>query len=263
MLRKQLATLVPELLAAEPTALAVLLFGSHARGGAGPFSDIDLRVFTAAAPRQRDRVRITVSEGRLIHWSIGARSVAEKLEELATLDQWPWAAAHYRDMQPLHDPRDILGLMRAAVERARPEPVTYATTGYDLETLMEYLAKLKNAVLAGSDREAFAAAVQVAHFCEKLLRPLNPIGIFASEAEMDEYFRWLPVAPQCWSDDRDRCMAASGAARTPSEVLAAARRMALGTVELVSAAAERLPLPEDVGGYLRDGTIRAYLAREV
>jgi len=43
-----------------------------------PISDIDVRVFTAAPPVQRDRVRIVGCDGKPVHWSIGSRTVAEK-----------------------------------------------------------------------------------------------------------------------------------------------------------------------------------------
>ncbi|WP_394295657.1 nucleotidyltransferase domain-containing protein [Alicyclobacillus acidocaldarius] len=53
----------------EPSALAILLFGSRAAGAEGPYSDVDLRVITAREPEVRDRVYIEKCEGRLIHSS--------------------------------------------------------------------------------------------------------------------------------------------------------------------------------------------------
>lgn len=44
----------------EPSAMAVLLFGSRATGDEGPYSDVDLRVITADDPVCRDRMYIEV-----------------------------------------------------------------------------------------------------------------------------------------------------------------------------------------------------------
>ena len=261
-IEKQLQALVTELLSAEPSALAVMLFGSYSRGDEGPFSDIDVRVFTAAPPVQRDRVRIVGSDGRPVHWSIGSRTVAEKLTEIADPEQWPWAAAHYQQMRTLHDPLDILTLMRAAVERARPGPAAYAATiGHDLETLLEYLAKVNNAALVGSTPDAVQAAVKVVHYCERLLRPLNPVQPFDNEPAVDVYYRELPVAPPNWPADRDFCLGITGLPRTVMDVLFAAQSMALGTAGLLSDHVDELPFPVDVAAALRDGRIHAYLMR--
>ncbi len=62
----------------EPGALAVVLQGSVARGDAGPFSDVDLRIVTAGAPRRRDRAYIEPEVGRLVHYSVGSRPLAER-----------------------------------------------------------------------------------------------------------------------------------------------------------------------------------------
>jgi Nucleotidyltransferase domain len=262
-IEKQLQALVTELLSAEPSALAVMLFGSYSRGDEGPFSDIDVRVFTAAPPVQRDRVRIVGSDGRPVHWSIGSRTVAEKLTEIADPEQWPWAAAHYQHMRTLHDPLDILTLMRTAVERARPAPAAYAVTiGYDLETLLEYLAKVKNAALVGSMPDAVQAAVKVVHYCERLLRSLNPVQPFENEPAMEAYFRGLPVAPPNWAAERDLCLGVTGLPRTIEDVLCAAQSMALGTAGLLSDHVDELPFPDDVATALRDGRLRAYLMRD-
>jgi predicted nucleotidyltransferase len=62
----------------EPSALAVLVHGSYARGTQGCFSDVDLRVITAGPPRVRDRVHLEERGRRLVHFSIGSRSLAER-----------------------------------------------------------------------------------------------------------------------------------------------------------------------------------------
>jgi predicted nucleotidyltransferase len=53
---------VERLRAEEPTALAVVLQGSFARGDPGPFSDVDLRIVTAGPPRLRDRAYLEEME---------------------------------------------------------------------------------------------------------------------------------------------------------------------------------------------------------
>lgn len=260
----ELAALTPALLAAEPAALALMLHGSHARGDAGPFSDIDLRIFTATPPLQRDRERVAPCGGRLVHWSIGARTLAEKLAEIADPEVWPWAAAHYRDMQPLHDPHDLLRVLRAAVAAARPEPAAYAPpVGHALSDLLEYVAKLKNAEHAPPDPDVFDAAKRVARRCEIALRPFNPVGVFASEIELNAYFRTLPVAPPGWAADRAVCLGLSEAARPFQAVLNAALRLALGTLDLLCERADALALPADLDAALRGGALHTYVQQGV
>jgi phosphoribosyl-AMP cyclohydrolase len=133
-------------------------------------------VVTAGPPRVRDRVLLIEEQGRLVHYSVGGRPLAELVEAAANPELWPWLVAHYVAVKPVWDPQDLVGLLRRAVEANRPGPKPYvAGLLLELETMVEEVAKVRNAEVAGDYLAAARAAWEAADQAWKvLLRCTDP-----------------------------------------------------------------------------------------
>jgi hypothetical protein len=181
---------VARLRAEEPGALAVLVQGSFARGDPGPFSDVDLRVVTAGPPRRRDRAYLEEEAGRLVHYSVGSRPLAELIQATTDAEIWPWLVAHYAAVTPLWDPGDAIGLLRRAVEANRPPPRPYLDgLLLELEAMVEEVAKLRNAEVAGDYVLAARAAWEAADHAWKVLQRCTDPRPLATRA--DGVVAWL------------------------------------------------------------------------
>lgn len=256
-----LAPLIAELREAEPGARAFLVFGSFGRGDAGPYSDIDLRVITAGPPAARDRVRFLGGrDAPLVHVSIGSRSYAELVARAAEPSGWAWIAGFCASARVIDDAHDLLGALRRVVEAHRPARLT-TTTGmhYDLETLLEYLAKCKNARVAGDDRELFAAARLVADYAADVLLPLNGVAPVPSERGVRARALAFTVAPPGYREDHTVCAGYTAGARGVGTVFAAAMRLGEGVVRVLMERVAETPLEGALAGYLRDGTVLRYV----
>jgi hypothetical protein len=242
----------------EPAALAVLLQGSFARGDAGPYSDVDLRVVTAGPPRSRDRGYLVQQGGRLVHYSVGSRSLAELLEAIGNAEVWPWLEPHYRAVKPLWDPHGTLGVLRAAVEASRRGPRPYlAGIFLELEAMFEEVAKVRNAEIAGDYRLAARAAHEAGeHAWRVLLRCADPSPL-ANQAAGVERMLHLGEAIPGYRQNLALCLGLTPEARPLAELSRAALHLADGVVAWLQERAEELP--PDVRAFLGDGQLARYL----
>lgn len=140
-----LARLLAEFTTAETTG--VLLTGSHARGDATEFSDVDLVRYVTALP-EGDEARYTLAwrEGWLV--SLSCATVAGKRGELARPETAIWAVPGLRQARLLLD-RD--GALAALLDEARAfrwEPLQEAADAYASYELMG-LAEEAHKALAG------------------------------------------------------------------------------------------------------------------
>jgi hypothetical protein len=261
----ELAPLIAELRVAEPRARAFVIFGSFARGDAGPYSDVDLRIITAGEPVERDRVRFLGGDaGPLLHVSIGSRSFAELAALLQKPDEWPWMAGILARGHVLDDPDDLVGTLRRLVETHRPARLTTAAgMHYDLETLLEGVTKCKNAHAAGDESELFVNARHVAEYVLFLLIALNEVVPAPGRRAWRMRARALAVAPAGYGADLALCTGDTGQARTSAEVFAAAMRLGEGTVQLLMERQAQLPLQGALATYLRDGTLLRYVRQRI
>lgn len=98
----------------DATVTAAALTGSHARGGACPYSDVDLLVFTAAPPAGPEAgYRLELRGGHLV--SFTTTTIAAKHAELLSPAQAIWAVPGLRRARPLYDRDRELGRL---LERA-------------------------------------------------------------------------------------------------------------------------------------------------
>jgi len=250
---------VPRLRALEPGALAVLVQGSHARGDAGPFSDVDLRVVTSGTPRERDRVVFEEEDGRLVHYSVGARPLAELVAATTDAEIWPWLAEHYATVRPLWDPSDVVGLLRRTVQANTPGPRPYLDGLYlELETMVEEAAKVRNAAEAGDYLGAARAAQEAADEAWKVLyRCADPRPLATQREGVERMLRVGEGIPRY----RENFLLCAGLTPDPRPLDALARAavgLAEGVVAWVTAHVDELDQPR-VAKLLADGQLARYL----
>jgi phosphoribosyl-AMP cyclohydrolase len=254
-----LSVWVERLRAEEPGALAILLQGSHARGDAGPYSDVDLRVVTAGPPRVRDRAYLLQEGGRLVHYSVGGRPLAELVEAAANPELWPWLVAHYAAVKPIWDPQDVVGLLRRTVEANRPGPRPYVDgLLLELETMVEEVAKVRNAVAADDYLAAARAAWETADQAWKvLLRCTDPWPLRSQREGVERMLRLGEAIPR-YRENLLICLGLTPDPRPLDALSRAALQLAEGIVAWLEPRLNDLDQPA-VTELLADGKLAAYL----
>lgn len=246
--------------AEEPAALAVFLQGSFARGEAGPHSDVDLRVVTAGAPRVRDRGYLVEQGGRIVHYAVGSRPLAELLEAIGSAEVWPWLEPHYRAVKPLWDPHGTLELLRAAVEASRPSSRPYlAGLFLELEKMVEEAAKVRNAELAGEYALAARAAHETAeHAWRVLLRCADPRPLANQRQGVERMLRLGEAIPG-YRENLSFCLGLTPDPRPLAALARSALDLADGVVAWLGANADAVDLPADARAFLGEERLARYL----
>lgn len=256
-----LQTLLSEIRHSEPLAHAFVIFGSQARDDAGPYSDIDLGVITVGPPCQRDRIRfLRTSDGSLRQVSVYCRPLTEFVEHTHSPYGWSVVAGIFSIVKVLEDPHDLVGILRRAVEINRPTQLISKDGMYtDLDMVLGYLAKLKNAYAAGNELELLFAAQQVAQYVTAILIPLNEARPFMSEHEFRARTLAFEVAPPDYAADLKICAGWTLSARSPEAVFNGALRLAEGVVKLMAQHLDKLSLDDKVIEDIRNGTVLGFV----
>jgi phosphoribosyl-AMP cyclohydrolase len=241
-----------------PQAAAVLLKGSHARGVAGPYSDVDFDVLTDGDERDDYLAFLVAADsGRLVHVSVAVQDVAAWFTAANEPEEWAFVLPAYETTQLLWARDDALRarLDRPAREHPPGEP--------ELEDAVEGFGKVRNALLRDDDLTVRLAAQGLARLCPSLLRPINPDVRPTHRHEALLAALEFPVAPDGYRNDLLLCLGLTGCASTAQDVHDAARRLTLGILALLRAHADRVAdeLPPDLRGYLMDGTLERYVAQ--
>ncbi|MCX7670667.1 MAG: nucleotidyltransferase domain-containing protein [Anaerolineae bacterium] len=140
-----LARLTTEFVTADTVGL--VLTGSHARGDATCFSDVDLGRFVTTLPEaEEERYTLLRREGWLI--SLFTTTVAARRAELARPESAIWAVPGMRQARILFDRDGSLAALRAEAEAFRWEPLQEAADAYASYQLMG-LAEEAHKVMAG------------------------------------------------------------------------------------------------------------------
>jgi hypothetical protein len=145
-----IARLLAEFTNAE--TIGVLLTGSHARGDATEFSDVDLVRFAPALPEaEEDRYTLAWRAGRLV--SLSCATIAGKRDELARPETAIWAVPGLRQARPLLDRAGALAALLEEARAFRWEPLQEAADAYASYELMGLAEEAHKALagLAGGD----------------------------------------------------------------------------------------------------------------
>jgi predicted nucleotidyltransferase len=232
---------VARLRAGEPTALAVLVHGSYARGAEGRFSDVDLRVITAATPRVRDRVHLEERDGRLVHFSTGSRSLPELIELAEDPRRWMYVRPQYVDARLLWEEPGTLALLRGEVEARAPGRLPFVDgLQLALETLFEYAGKVRNAHLDGDYARAAWFARRVGEYAWETVHATAERRLLPSEGDWLEDWLSLGEAIPGYRASARVCLGLTPEARSLDQLLEASLDLADAVVAWLGGELARL-----------------------
>lgn len=239
-----------------PNVAAILLKGSHARGEAGPYSDLDIDVLVDRDPYEEYLAWFEeTGDGRLRHVSAAVQDVGGWMAETREPVEWAYGlpAAETTRLLWARD-RFLRQQLDLPARKHPPEPP-------ELEDFIEAWGKLRNAMHADDDRGLRLAAQSLARYCVQNLRLLNPTVRPSHRREAIRMILAFPVAPECYREDLAMCLGLSGEATTMTDVHLAARRLTFGTIALLREHADvfRGEVPDDLFAALVNGTIDRYV----
>jgi len=240
--------------------VAVLLKGSYVHGTAGPWSDLDFDVLVERPEPVADYRAWLVDgpDGNLVHVSVAVTDVPSWSEDGQHAATWAFGFPS-RAMFTVLWARD-----NTVRQRLDPPHRDHPAADPELEDFIEELAKARNAHMRGDELPCRIACQELAELCPTLLIPLNEALSPATRPAALRAALDLSVAPAGYRVDMLLCLGLSGAASTADEVLAAAERLAEGTLALLREwiDAVRHLLPPDLAAYVADGTLERYLHSE-
>ncbi|MCW5854043.1 MAG: nucleotidyltransferase domain-containing protein [Anaerolineae bacterium] len=236
-----------------PNTVAVLLAGSHARGEAGPHSDVDLRVVQPHGATAYPVFFEPTANGRLRHISV----------DLTTLDEWEAEQDEPADWALFLPTEQVERLVWATPDvaaRLGPTPTKRQPAGDpQVEDFLEYASKVKNALRVGDSLALRWAAHGQARLAPGLLAPLNPpvraqTAIHALKLALD-----FPVAPPGYQQAMLVCLGLDNQGHSDTEIAQASLELARGIFRLLREHGGA-GIPEaDLRQALLDGTLEQYL----
>ncbi|MGB3329964.1 MAG: nucleotidyltransferase domain-containing protein [Thermomicrobiales bacterium] len=217
-----------------PDARAILLKGSHVRGDAGPFSDIDLDVLVDVdVDGGEDSVYAAWFDDetdRLRHVSVAIHPWQSWWDEAAEPVEWAWGLAALEVFQLLWA-RDATDAAPFAIPG-----ILHPAAGPELEDCFSDLGKVRNARLRDDALGIRLAAQGAARLCPSVLATINPgypaTPVTSPRAAFDAVLAF-PLAPTGYREDLLRCLGLTAEATTPDGIAAATERLVLGTIALL------------------------------
>lgn len=240
-----------------PGTVAVILKGSHARGNAGPWSDLDLDVLVFDDEIADPYLTWIVDDGsgRLVHVSAAVERIDDWLAGFREAASWSFGfrSSEVTRLMWLGRPSLRAELDRPSREHPGGEP--------ELEDFIEELGKARNARLRDDEVSLRLAVQEIAQLCPAILVPLNEPAFPGTRPEALRAALDLVVVPPGYRDDMLLCLGLSGQASTADEVLAAGTRLVRGTIALLTRYADTVgPLQASyLGILLANGALRRYL----
>jgi hypothetical protein len=236
----------------EPSATAVLVAGSYAKGTAEAGSDLDLHVVTGAEPAARYRMWFEERAGeKPLHVSLSCKSLSEWLAKRDEPQAWAlgFPVEHVaRWLWATDEARSALG-EDASNMHPPGEP--------QLEDFVEYLLKIRRAARTGDGTIVRVYARQAALLAPALLRTLNDEIAVRDRREALAAALSFTVAPE--HNRADLTIALGLVAADDDEVLPSILRLGR---ELLAFLRERAPDVDpqpDIARYLADGTLERHL----
>lgn len=236
-----------------PDAVAILLKGSHARGEATVWSDIDFDVLVGTERVEDYRTWIEPVGERLVHISAAVESLAGWLADSDQPSSWSLGLPTIETTQLLWADDD------ATLERLHKPYKTHPAAEPEVEDTMEALGKIRSALARGDDIGVYRNATKLATLIPTLLVPINPPAPVANSRQAITAVCNFPNVPAGFTDDWLVCMGYVDA-RTPQSTAAAAGRLLYGVLALLPA--DPTIVGDDIARLLADGLIRRYLDQQ-
>lgn len=243
-----------------PGAIAVVLKGSHVRGNAGPWSDVDFDVLVFGDDSVDEYLTWIVEDGsgRLVHVSVAVETVEDWLAGFREVASWSFGfpSSEVTRLMWLGRPSLRAELDRPGREHRGGEP--------ELEDFIEELGKARNARLRDDDISLRLAVQEIAQLCPTLLVPLNAPAKPETRPEALRAALDLAVAPPGYRDDMLLCLGLGGQASTVDEVLEAGTRLVMNTLALLEANADAIcpHIAPHLPDLVNSGLLRRYLEQE-
>lgn len=235
-----------------PDAVAVVLKGSHARGEATQWSDIDFDVLVSTPGTEIYRTWIEPVNGQLVHISAAVESLAGWLADADEPSEWSLGLPTVETTQLLWAATDELWSQLDRPFKSHPaaEP--------EVEDTMEALGKIRSALAHGDDVGVYRNANKLATLLPTLLVPLNPPSPVSNSRAAIEAVRTMPNVPASFANDWLVCMGYVDT-RTPESTAAIAERLFTGVLAMLPADPE--VVGEDIACLLADGSLLTYLTQ--
>ena len=211
-----------------PNVIGVMVHGSVARGGPGPFSDIDLVVVTGPGRRPSE---FSYFDGD-IYVGVGFLRVAELEREFSDPKTFFWARGSAKATSVLYDPKGILRRTLARWRLAKPsQQILEKSLWDDYHNIIEYSGKLRN---GWRNRDEFLtrySARVIGQHVERAIIALNDLSIIS------ENYLWHQVLkarkrPRHLGTDFPVALGIKGTKET-SKVYRSALRLCSETLRLI------------------------------
>jgi len=235
----------------EPSAGAVLLTGSYARGHPRPDSDFDVTAITRSQPRTEDRVWFEPRDGMApLHVSAGAESIDWREDEGEPAS---WSLGFPARDVALYlwyedDIRATIGDDPSLNHPAQPP---------EIEGVMECVAKAGAAMRSGDTVQMRWHAHDAALFVPSVLLPYNDARVVTDRTGALVAALGLHTVTEHYSDDLPILLGLRAA--TDEDVWTSLRRLSGELFELVRANVGELSTENGIAPYLVDGTVERHL----
>lgn len=233
-----------------PDAAAVVLKGSHARGQAKPWSDIDFDVLLSTPNVEEYRTWIEPVGERLVHISAAVETLDAWLDDANEPSSWSLGF-------PTIETTKLLWAVDDEYRELLDHPYqTHPPHEIEIEDTMEALGKMRNALNRGDVPGVYRNANKLATLLPTMLVPINPPTPVSNSREAIDAVVALTNVPEGFVEDWLSCMGYVDS-RTPESTLEAATRLFIGTLHLLPPDQEIVG--KDFDDLIRDGVIEAYL----
>lgn len=244
---------VVRLRAEYPNAVAIVLKGSHARGQAKPWSDIDFDVLLSTPGIEEYRTWIEPVNERLVHISAAVEFVDAWIADANEPSSWSLGFPTIETTKLLwaidDDHRELLD---HPYQAHPPHEI-------EIEDTMEALGKMRNALSRGDIPGVYRNANKLATLLPTMLVPLNPSTSVSNSRQAIDAVLALTNVPEGFAEDWLYCMGYVDT-RTPESTLEAATRLFTDTLRLLPP--DREIVGQDFDVLIRDGVIETYLNQD-
>jgi predicted nucleotidyltransferase len=172
--------------------VALALAGSHARGDATRWSDVDVICYAAAMSATSEaRYTLALRDGRLV--SLTTTTLAAKAHEMTLPEEAIFVVPGLRQARILHDPTGALAALSQQACDFTWEPLRVAANAYASEVVMGQ-AEEAHKLLGALSRRDESAAIYAAHGAVKGLTRAVAVGLGMLIESENSYYRQVQEA---------------------------------------------------------------------
>lgn len=211
-----------------PSAVAILLKGSHARDEGTPWSDIDFDVLVTNDNTEIYRTWLEDFDGRLVHVSAAVESVDAWIADSDQPSRWSLGLPSIETTRLLWATGDQLRTLldQPAKEHPAAEP--------EVEDAVEAFGKVMRAHTMGDDVAVYQNAHLLATLIPTLLIPINVVAPVSNPATALAGVLALKNVPDGFGHNWLTLMGYVNC-RTPAQTVDIAQKMLLAVLEMITA----------------------------